>query len=67
MATQVMAAPPPPMKLDDHHDHHDDGPPSTNGGSLSPLSHAQSMDSLSGSVSAADDEVFIHDITTYFM
>lgn len=49
MATQVMAAPPPPTK-------HDCDAVSTNGGSLSPLSHAQSMDNLSG-VSVADDEV----------
>lgn len=46
MATQVMAAPPPPMKLEHE---------GTNGGNLSPLSHAQSMDNLNSA--GNDDEV----------
>ncbi|XP_067942057.1 uncharacterized protein [Watersipora subatra] len=49
METQVMNAPPPMVK----HDH--DVSTNANGGGLSPLSHAPSMDNLSGGV--GDDEV----------
>ena len=37
-----------------------DGPTSANGGNLSPLSHAQSMDNLSGGGSTHDDEVCLN-------